>query len=135
MIEKHTFEDILNSLEYYTCGVDKLEQSLGVTFDNNFITNIMDNMLCALAHSFFTKAEIDDLDHQVQIETVKDMLYHFAFTGEFGLKINKLQRLYVENENKSNERAFDACTAEQLYVIINRYLHPQEVAETYTIHC
>ena len=135
MIEKHTFKDILNSLEYYSCGVDQLEQSLGVTFDNSFITNIMDNMLCALAYAFFTKEEIDDLENQVRIETVKDMLYYFAFTGEFGLKIDKLQRLYVENENKSNERAFDACTAEQLYTVINRYLYPYEAPEHITIHC
>ena len=40
-----------------------------------------------------------------------------------------------ENENTKNERAFNAFTPEELYVIIDRYLHPQEVAETYTIHC
>ena len=63
------------------------------------------------------------------------MIYHFAFKGEFGAKPAKLQRLYVEDENKSTERAFNAFTPEELYVIIDRYLHPQEVAETYTIHC
>ena len=135
MIEKHTFVDTLKTMKNYVAGLGDFEKSLHTTFDDNFLTNIIDCTLVTLGEGFFTEEQLDDLDNQVAVNTVIDMIYHFAMKGEFGAKPAELQRLYVENENKSNERAFNAFTPEELYVIIERYLHPQEVAETYTIHC
>lgn len=135
MIDKHTFVDFLKIIKNYVAGLEDFEKSLHTLFDNNFLTNIIDCTLVTLGEGFFTKEQLDDLENRVAVETVTDMIYHFAMKGEFGAKPAELQRLYVENENKSNERAFNAFTPEELYVIIDRYLHPEEVAETYTIHC
>ena len=135
MIEKHTFVDLLKTTKNYVVGLRDYEKSLSTVFDDNFLTHIIDCTLVTLSEGFFTQEQLDDIENQVAIETVTDMIYHFALKGEFGAKPAELQRLYVENENKSNERAFNAFTPEELYVIIDRYLHPQEIAETYTIHC
>ena len=135
MIEQHTFVDTLKTMKNYVAGLEDFEKSLHTLFDDNFLTQIIDCTLVTLGEGFFTKEQLEDLENQVTVETVIDMIYHFAMKGEFGAKPAELQRLYVENENKSNERAFNAFTPEELYVIIDRYLHPQEVAETYTIHC
>ena len=135
MIDKHTFVDLLKTMKNYVAGLTDFEKSLHTIFDDNFLTNIIDCTLVTLGEGFFTKEQLDDLDNQIAVNTVIDMIYHFAMRGEFGAKPAELQRLYVENENKTNERAFNAFTPEELYVIIDRYLHPQEVAETYTIHC
>ena len=135
MIDKHTFVDLLKTMKNYVAGLDDFEKSLRTLFDDNFLTNIIDCTLVTLGEGFFTKEQLDDLENQVKVNTVIDMIYHFAMKGGFGAKPAELQRLYIENENKSNERAFNASTPEELYVIIDRYLNPQEVAETYTINC
>ena len=135
MIDKHTFVDLLKTMKNYVADLTDFEKSLHTIFDDNFLTHIIDCTLVTLGEGFFTKEQLEDLDQQVKVNTVVDMIYHFAMKGEFGAKPAELQRLYVENENKSNERAFNAFTPEELYVIIDRYLHPEEVAETYTIHC
>lgn len=135
MIDKHTFVDLLKTMKTYVAGLTDFEKPLHTIFDDNFLTHIIDATLVTLGEGFFTEEQLDDLENQVAIETVIDMIYHFAMNGEFGAKPAELQRLYVENENKSTERAFNAFTPEELYVIIDRYLHPKEVAETYTIHC
>jgi hypothetical protein len=135
MIDKHTFVDLLTTIKNYTAGLEDFEKSLQTLFDDNFLTQIIDCTLVTLGEGFFTQEQLDCLENQAEVETVIDMIYHFAFKGEFGAKPAELQRLYVEDENKSNERAFNAFTPEELYVIIDRYLHPKEVAETYTIHC
>lgn len=135
MIDKHTFVDLLKTMKNYVTGLADFEKSLHTIFDDNFLIHIIDGTLVAAGEGFFTKEQLDDLENDVTVNTVIDMIYHFAFKGEFGAKPAELQRLYVENENKNNERAFNAFTPEELYVIIDRYLHPKEVAETYTIHC
>ena len=135
MMDKHTFVDQLNTMKNYVAGLEDFEKSLHTLFDDNFLTRIIDCTLVTLAEGFFTQEQLDDLENQVAVETVVDMIYHFAMKGEFGAKPAELQRLYVENENKSNERAFNAFTPEELYVIIDRYLHPTGASETYTIHC
>ena len=135
MIDKHTFVDLMKTTKNYVAGLEDFERSLNTIFDDNFLTHIIDCTLVTLSEGFFTKEELDDLDNQVKVQTVIDMIYHFAMRGEFGAKPSELQRLYVENENKSNELAFNAFTPEELYVIIERYLYPKEIAETYTIHC
>ena len=135
MIDKHTFVDQLKIMKNYVAGLEDFEKSLHTLFEDNFLTHIIDGTLVTLGEGFFTKEQLDDLENQVAVQTVIDMIYHFTMIGEFGAKPAELQRLYIENENKSNERAFNAFTPEELYVIIDRYLHPKEVAETYTIHC
>ena len=135
MIDKHTFVDLLKTMKNYVTGLADFEKSLHTIFDDNFLIHIIDGTLVAVGEGFFTKEQLDDLENDVTVNTVIDMIYHFAFKGEFGAKPAELQRLYVENENKNNERAFNAFTPEELYIIIDRYLHPQEFAETYTIRC
>lgn len=135
MIDKHTFVDLLKTMKNYVAGLEDFEKSLHTIFDDNFLTHIIDCTLLALGEAFFTQEQLDDLENQAAVETVIDMIYHFAMNGKFGSNPAELQRLYVENENKSTERAFNAFTPEELYVIIDRYLHPEEVAETYTINC
>ena len=135
MLDKRTFCKFLNILEEHTVGVDTLEQALKVTFDNNFLTQILDKSLDIIAESFFTEEQLEDLDYQTQVETVKDMLYHYAFAGEFGLKTGNLQRLYVEDEGLKTEFALNAFNAEELYTVIDQYLNPPTVAKTYLINC
>lgn len=135
MIDKRTFCKFLDILDEHTCGIDTLEQALNVTFDNNFLTHILDKSLDTIAESFFRDDQLEDLENQPMIETVKDILYHYAFKGEFGLKTGELQRLYVEDEGLKTEEAFNAFNAEELYDIIVRYLQPTRVCKTYTIHC
>ena len=135
MLDKRTFSALVDNLGSYVGGMEQLEQSLQVTFDDNFLTRHLDRLLNIIAESFFTREQIDNIEDQVAIETVKDIIYHYAFTGEFGLKTGELQRLYVEDEGLKTEEAFNAFNAEELYDIIVRYLQPTRVCTTYTIHC
>ena len=135
MLDKRTFCRFLDILEEHTAGIDTLEQALRVTFDNNFLTNILDKSLDTIAESFFTDEQLTNLDYLPQVETVKDILYHYAFKGEFGLKTGELQRLYVEDEGLKTEFVLNAFNSEELYDIVNRYLNPPTVAKTYSINC
>ena len=135
MLASKTFEEFLNIIEYYEAGLSNLETTLNVLFDDNFLTNIIDNLITALANSFFTDQELND---DVNLETacvVTDIIYHYCFAGEFGLKTDKLKKLYIEDEGLETEEYFDACTALQLYNLICRYIHPVRVCKTYTLHC
>lgn len=135
MLDKRTFKDIINTLSYFTSGMEELEETLKVTFDNNFMTHTLDSILDTVGKSFFRDDQLEDLENQPMIETVIDIIYHYAFRGEFGLKTGELQRLYVEDEGLKTEEAFNAFNAEELYDIIVRYLQPPRVCKTYTIHC
>lgn len=134
MIDKHTFENFIKILESYECGLSELETTLNVTFDNNFLTHTVDKMIDTLSESFFTQEQLKDIDYVCQIETVKDLLYHYCFTAEFGLLTDRLKGLYIENEGKADERKFDCLTEEQLYDIIVRYVNPENTFNI-TINC
>ena len=73
MLDKRTFVNILNSIETFVGGYDKLEQALNTTFDNNFITNHVDKLLTAVGESFFTTEELTNIDYEVTIQTVLDI--------------------------------------------------------------
>ena len=135
MIDKKTFCDFIDSLESYVAGMEQLEQTLKVMFDNNFLTHHLDNSLDILSNSFFTEEELADSDQQVTVNTVRDLIYHFTFQGEFGLKKSELQRLYVEDEGLETEFILNAFTAEELYDIIIRYIHPPRVYKTCLLGC
>ena len=135
MIDKRTFSHLMNSLGSYVSGLENLETALNIMFDNNFLTTHIDRTLVTLSESFFTQEQLDNIEDQVAIETVTDMIYHYAFKGEFGLKTAELQRLYVEDEGLATEFSMNAFTSEELYDVIERYLHPPKECETFTIHC
>ena len=135
MLDKRTFCKLIDDLGFYVTGMEDLEKTLQVTFDNNFLTKHLDRCLETISQSFFTQEQIDDIDDQIAIETVTDIIYHYAFKGEFGAKVAELQRLYIENENLSTEFAMNAFNSEQLYDLIVRYLNPPTVCKTYTINC
>ena len=135
MLDKRTFCKFLDMLAEYVGEVETLETCLKVTFDSNFLTHVIDKTLNNIAESFFTEEQLSDLEQQTTVETVKDILYHYALTGEFGLKTSELQRLYVEDEGLATEEAFNAWNESELYDIIVRYLNPPRVCKTYTIHC
>ena len=135
MIDKRTFCKLIDNLGAYVGGMEELEKSLGVMFDDNFMTKMVDRTLVTIGESFFTKEQIDDIENDVALNTVTDILYHYAFQGEFGLKVAKLQRLYVEDEGLKTEFALNAFNSEELYAIIDRYLNPPHAAKTYLINC
>ena len=135
MIDKKIFCDFIDSLASYVAGMEQLEQTLKVMFDNNFLTHHLDNSLDILSNSFFTEEELADSDQQVTVNTVRDLIYHFAFQGEFGLKKAELQRLYVEDEGLETEFMLNAFTASELYDIIVRYIHPPRVYKTCLLRC
>lgn len=135
MLDKRTFCKLIDDLGFYVTGMEDLEKTLQVTFDNNFLTRHLDRSLETISQSFFTQEQIEDIDDQIAIETVTDIIYHYAFKGEFGSKISELQRLYIEDENLSTEFAMNAFNSEELYDVIERYLNPPNVCKTYTLHC
>ena len=135
MLSEKTFEEFLNIIEYYTAGLSNLETTLNVIFDDNFLTTSIDNLIMALAESFFTDEELDDDNTSETICIVNDIIYHYCFTSDFGLRSEKLKRLYIEDEGLETEEAFDACSAKQLYNLIIRYIHPVRKCATYTLHC
>lgn len=135
MLSKKTFIRILDDLASYVGGVQQFENLFKTTFDNNFLTIHLDNTLVALGESFFTDKDLTDIDKQIAIETVIDMLYWYAFEGEFGLAKGKLEKVYVEDEGLETEYALNAFNAGELYEIILRYLHPPVVCQSYTIRC
>ena len=134
MIDKRTFCKLMDNLGAYVGGMEELEKSLGVMFDDNFMTKIVDRTLITIAESFFTQQQIDDIE-DIAVDTVTDILYHYAFEGQFGVRIDKLQRLYVEDEGLSTEFMLNAFNSSELYDVIDRYLNPPTVAKTYTINC
>ena len=77
MIDKHTFVDLLKTMKNYVTGLEVFEKSLHTIF-NNFLTDIIDCILVTLGEGFFTQEQLDDLENQVTVETVIDMIYHFA---------------------------------------------------------
>ena len=135
MLSKKTFIRVLDDLASYVEGVQQFENLFKTTFDNNFLTIHLDSTLVALGESFFTEHELIDIDKQIAIETVIDMLYWYAFEGEFGLSRTKLERVYVEDEGLETEYALDAFNAGELYEVIQRYLNPPVVCQSYTIRC
>lgn len=135
MIEKQAFCKLLNNLEHYVKGLRELEAVLKVTFDANFLTEHIDRNLIALSESFFSLEELEDLENLTKIETVKDILYHYALTGDFGSNVDVLQRLYVEDEGLSTEFAMSCFSASELYELILRYLCPPKICKTYKINC
>ena len=135
MIEERTFVRFLDMIEDHCSGMEQLEETLHVTFDNNFLTKTVDKGLDTLAEGFFTEEQLNDVEWAPTLETVKDIIYHYALTCEFGLHRDKLHRLYVEDEGTPEEFALDAYTPEELYCLIVRYVNPPEVVKTYTLHC
>ena len=135
MLNKSTFVSLMNIAHAQEHGMVNLEETLHVTFDNCFLSDVLDGLLCTIAKSFFTEEQINNIEDQTTIETVTDILYHFALTCEFGKKSDRLKRLYVEDDGLESERAFDALNEEQLYDLIVRYIAPPEVCQTYTLHC
>ena len=135
MIEERTFVKFLDIIEGHCSGMEQLEETLHVTFDNNFLTKTIDKGLCTLAEGFFTEEQLNDLEWVPTLETVKDIIYHYALTCEFGLHSDKLYHLYVEDEGTSTEFAMNAYTAEELYSLIVRYVNPPSAPKTYTLHC
>lgn len=135
MLSKKTFKELLDVIENHVAGMSELETILNITFDNNFLTKTIDRTIVILGESFFTEQEIKDENHALTVNTVVDMIYHFCLTCEFGLKTEQLKRLYVEDAGLETEEAFDACTSEQLYDTICRYIHPIEAKKTYLINC
>lgn len=135
MLSVKTFEEFLNMIEYYQAGLSNLETTLNVMFDDNFLTNSIDNLITALANSFFTDEELDDDNTLETASIVTDIIYHYCFTSDFGLRSEKLKKLYIEDEGLETEEVFDACTPSELYNLINRYIHPVRKCKTYTLRC
>ena len=135
MIDKRTFCKLIDNVGSYVGELEVFEKSLKVTFDDNFLTHMIDNSLVIVGESFFTKEQLEDIEHDIPVNTVLDIIYHYAFQGDFGRKPGKLQRLYVEDEGLKTEVALNAFNSEELYDIINRYLNPPTVAKTYLINC
>lgn len=135
MLTKKTFKELICVLENHVNGMSELETHLNVTFDDNFLTKTIDHTIVIIGESFFTEDQLKDENNILTVNTVVDMLYHFCLTCDFGLKSEKLKRLYVEDDGLETEEAFDACTAEQLYDVICRYIHPIEAKQTYLINC
>jgi hypothetical protein len=122
----------MNSLESLGTGASALETALNVKFDNNFITEHIDQTLITLGRSFIDESATDQ---DILQETVTDILFYYVITGEFGLHTEKLERLYVEDEGLETEKAFDATTEEELYDLIIHFLSPSKTCKTYTLYC
>lgn len=135
MLDKRTFCKLMDNLGSYVGGMEELERSLSVMFDDNFMTKIVDRTLVTIGESFFTEEQLNDIDNEVALNTVLDIIYHYAFQGEFGLKVAKLQRLYVEDEGLKTEVVLNAFNSEELYAVIDRYINPPNVFQTCTINC
>ena len=134
MLDKETFSNLLDTLEYYMSGLDELENTLNTKFNQNFLTTTIDNIIITIAKSFLAEDNREEIDKDICTETVTDILYHYVFEGEFGLHTEQLTRLYIEDEGLETEEAFDACNNEQLYALIMRYLHPVRICKTFLLN-
>ena len=134
MLDKQTFCNLLDSLEYYMDGLTDLEDTLNTKFNQNFLTTTIDNIIITVANSFLVEDNREEIDKDVCTETITDILYYYVFESEFGLHTQKLTRLYIEDEGLETEEAFDACNNEQLYTLIMRYLHPVRLCKTFLLN-
>ena len=135
MISKEAFYKFINIMEAQTLGIEGVEQTFNVILDNCFLTQTLDNMVNALAESFFTSEELQNPENEPTVETVKDVIHYFCFVGCFGLCSSLLTSLYIEDEGLETERVFDGCTSAQLYTILCRYTHPEKDIKKFTIKC
>ena len=123
MIEKHTFVDLLNTLETFVNGNDSLQTALSTYFDENYLTETEAALTDILSNAFFE--DIDAVE-QYYIDTVYDLISFYAYTCDFNNNPNTSKYLYecvIINEGKPNEERLSIDDGDMLYDIIMRYLN------------
>ena len=82
MMSYECFEKIMKSLQEYWENMCKLEDSLGIDFNDNWLTNHFDYIAEALTDEF-EGTEDDDID-----PNIGPIIYYYAFDLEWGTKGN-----------------------------------------------
>ena len=82
MMSYECFEKIMESLQEYWENMCKLEDSLGIEFNENWLTNHFDYIAEALTDEF-EGTEDDDID-----PNIGPIIYYYAFDLEWGTKGN-----------------------------------------------
>lgn len=156
MIEKHTFVDTLNALKSHWNGQKQLEKALNCYFeDNNFIFRLGCSLIDILTDAFFTAEQLETIQSSVskwgrvyhlkdtpdfvyQWETISDLLNHYCWNGDFGDNPDILKdRMQIKDKDGNIVVSYNACNAEELYVLIMDYITGKNIDEhrTVTIYC
>lgn len=148
MIEKHTFCDLMYQTRDYWDGVLKMEESLNIYFDDNFLTKMFDKMMTSLARSFFDSEQLSkvfadtpdpsgDCDQVLvyNYETVEDLLYHYTCNSNFGREWGLMDDTYIIRDKEGKViNSFDGDTPEELYDIIIKFISRDD-DNHHTINC
>lgn len=101
MISKDSFVEIMDGLEAYWKNFMKLEDTLGVQINQNFMTDIFDCVMNALG------ADVDDdIDDEIG-----SLLYYYAFECDWGIGLNARKGIRRPGETEHTP----LTSAEKLY--------------------
>lgn len=133
MIEKHTFTTLLHIMEDYSDNLSKLENTLGCTFDNNWLDNHVSTIMNNLTWAFFDKETFDGIaanyfdknfskQHE-QYEKIEQLIFFFCYDGNWGAEKEELTNIYT----RANCDPVSIYNTNDLYdVIIDYITHPDD---------
>mgnify|MGYP003308592471 CR=1 FL=1 len=152
MINKACFCGILNVLEQVSYQANHLKRFIGRDInEDEFPYNYMIDQIHFLADGFFNDAQLEsnrcgnrnffydcDKEFKSNYEVVRDLIYHYCFTSEFGrsLNCNTENVLTVMDRVKDTSICnFDMTTCEELYTLIVEWINrdPKDNSVEYRI--
>lgn len=88
MISLKAFEKITTSLAEYNDSILGLENNLNVSFDDNWMIHIMDNVIKGLAYAFHNNTDFEGFCYneltRPQVEKLNEFLQYFVYAWECG---------------------------------------------------
>lgn len=88
MISLKAFDKITSSLNQYNESIRQLENNLNVSFDDNWMIHIMDNVIKGLACAFHKDTDFDGFCYneltRPQVDKLNEFIQYFVYAWECG---------------------------------------------------
>ena len=88
MLSLTSFNLITDALLNYHKELRSLENNLNVSFDDNWMVHVLDNVIKGLAFSFYEDVALEKLKHKKtpyeQVTKIKEFLQYFIYAWECG---------------------------------------------------
>lgn len=151
MINRIIFANLLDGmLKEYSNNFDKFESSLGVPIPDGWMVEPFDKIISSLTDACFAEEVFNSNfylgssdrmscctspDAKKEWEAVNEVIYHYAFTSQFGKDPKQCERLLVRTNKDTNEetKVMSAKNASELWDVIQDWLNRDTNTDNYLL--
>ena len=121
MIERHTFTQMMETVQIIEDGIAKFEEAINTQVDENWMTKAVEKIIHSMADGFTNNGK--DASNCDVVEVIIELLYHFIYMENFGNDSEHCKsKLVIVNEGKDNEEHLSCTNVNELYDVIIRYI-------------